>query len=94
MLHWYVQGSIQALWKTGILVWEPKLLRPNNTFQILFVQLYLNKKYVKVAINDFPMHLIILKWLGRQKCRQRRKTMRQKGVEAKEEIADNDISFI
>ena len=31
------------------------------------------------------MRLIILKWLRRQKCRQERKTMKQKEVEAKEE---------
>ena len=50
----------------------------------LFFQFYFNKKYVEVAINDFTMHLIILKWLRRQKCRQKRKTMKQKEVEAKE----------
>ena len=32
------------------------------------------------------MHLIILKWPRRQKCRQKRITVRQKEVEAKEEI--------
>ena len=32
------------------------------------------------------MHLIILKWLRRQKCRQKGKTMKQEDVEAKEEI--------
>ena len=51
----------------------------------LFFQFYFNKKYVEVAINDFTMHLIILKWLRRQKCRQKRKTKKQKEVEAKEE---------
>ena len=42
MFHWYVQGKIQAVWETGI---------PNNTFQVLFFQLYLNKKYVN-SIQD------------------------------------------
>ena len=32
------------------------------------------------------MHLIISKVLRRQKCRQKRKTMRQRDVEAKEKI--------
>ena len=51
----------------------------------IFFQFYFNKKYVEVAINDFTMHPIILKWLRRQKCRQKRKTMKQKELEAKEE---------
>ena len=34
---------------------------PKNTFQVLFFQLYFNKKYVEVAINDFTMHLNISK---------------------------------
>ena len=43
-----------------------------------------NKKYVEVAINDFKMNLIISNWLGRQKSRQKRNTMSQKGVQVKE----------
>ena len=31
------------------------------------------------------MHLIILKWLRKQKFKQKRKTMKQKEAEAKEE---------
>ena len=42
-------------------------------------------------INDFTMHLIISKWLRRQKCRQKRKTMRQEEVEAKEETAKESV---
>ena len=38
-----------------------------------------------MVISDFTMHLIILKWLRKQKCRQKRKTMKQKEAEAKEE---------
>ena len=48
-----------------------------NTFQDFFFQLYF--KYVEVAINDFTMHLIILKWLRIQKCKQKRKKTRQRG---------------
>ena len=58
---------------TGIPVGVPK-----DTLQVFFFPLYFNKKYVKVEINDYTMHLIISKWLRMQKCRQLRKTMRQK----------------
>ena len=47
---------------------------------------YFNKNVLKLAINNFTMHLIILKWLRRQKCRQKRKTMRQRDVKARQEI--------
>ena len=40
---------------------------PKDIFQVFFFQLYFNKKHVKVSINDFTMHLIILEWLGREK---------------------------
>ena len=53
--------------------------RSKSTFQVFFFQLYFNKKYVKVAINDFTMYLIISKWLRIKKCRQKRKSVRQKG---------------
>ena len=48
------------------------------------------KKDVEVVINDFTIHLIILKWLRKQICRQKRKT-RQKDVKAKEEIAYESV---
>ena len=51
----------------------PKLWRPKNTFQVFVFQLYFNKKYVEVVINDFAMHLIVLKWHRRQKCGQKKK---------------------
>ena len=52
---------------------------PNSgTQKTLFKFFHFNKKYVEVAINDFTKDLIILKWLRRQKCRQKRKTMKQK----------------
>ena len=54
---------------------------PKEQFQVLFFQLYFNKKYVEVAISDFKMVLIILKWRRKQKFRQKRKTMRQKNSE-------------
>ena len=47
------QGLIQAVWETGILICAPKLWHPKNTFQVLFFQLYFNKKYVEVAIIDY-----------------------------------------
>ena len=57
--------------------------RPNSRshkklFKFLF-QLCFNKKQVEVVVNDFTMHLIISKWLRIQKCRQKRKTMRERG---------------
>ena len=39
-------------------------------------------KIHRIASNNFTMHLIISKLLRRQKCRQRRKTIRLKDVEA------------
>ena len=64
------QKSDKALY-TGILVWAPKKI-----LSFLF-QLYFNKKFAEVTVNDFIMHLIILKWLRIQKCRQKRIAMRQ-----------------
>ena len=64
-------------------VWAAKLWHPKNTLQVFFFQLYLYKIYVEVVISDFTIHLIILKWLKRHKCRQKgKKTMRQKEVKA------------
>ena len=57
---------------------------PKKHFSSFFFQLDFNKKYLEVAINDLTLHLIISKWLRRQQCRQKRNTMRQKEVEAKE----------
>ena len=64
----------------------PKFWYQKKNFQVLFFQLHFNKKYNEVTINDFIMHLIILKWLARQKCRLKRKTKRQKDVETKDKI--------
>ena len=47
-----MQWRIQAFWKAGILVWVPKVWRPQNTFQVVFFQLYFIKQYVDAAIND------------------------------------------
>ena len=49
-----------------------------KTLSKFFFQLYFNKKYVEVAINYFKVHQITSKWLRIQKCRQKRKTMRQR----------------
>ena len=42
-------------------------LARKKTLQVFFFQLYFIKKYVDVAINDFTKHLIISKWLKKQK---------------------------
>ena len=76
--------------ETGIPVWVPKLWHPKN-FSVFFFELYFNKKYVAVAINDFTMHLITSKWPKRQKCRQMRKTVRQKKVVAKDEMVYKSV---
>ena len=55
-------------------------------FKKLFYLLNFDKKYVEVVVDDFTMNLIISKWLRIQKFRQKRKTMRQKDIEVKEEI--------
>ena len=66
-------------------------LTPENTFQIFLFQLYFNKKYVEAAINDLKMHLVISKWVRRQKCRQKRKTIRKKVVEVKEKTVYESV---
>ena len=58
---------------------RPNSNAPKNTFRVFFFQLYFNKKYFKIEINDLTMHLLISKWLRKQKSRQKRKTMRQRG---------------
>ena len=68
----------------------PKLWRPKNTFQVFVFQLYFNKKYVEVVINDFAIHLIALKWHRRQKCGQKKK-MKPKNAEAKEECVYESV---
>ena len=55
-------------------------LAPKKHLLSFFFQLYLNKKYVDVAINSFTMHLITLKWLRRQTYRQTRKKMQPKDL--------------
>ena len=44
-----------------------------------------------MATNDFTVHLIISKWLRRQKGLQKRKTVRQRDVEAKGEIVYESV---
>ena len=77
------QWHIQTILETGSL--GTQILVPQKTLSSFLSQFYFNKKYIEVEINDFKMHLIISKWLKRQKCRQKRKTMWQEEVEAKEE---------
>ena len=64
-------------------------LAPKNTFRVFFFQLYFNKKYVKVTITDFTIHLIFLKWLRIQKCKQKRETMRKRGRKARRNCQQN-----
>ena len=90
------QLCIEAIWETSIPVWGPKLWHPKKTFQVFFLHLYFNERYVEVVINDFTMHLIILKWLRIQKCRQNRKT-KDKEVEVKEETVNkcfNSFNYV
>ena len=80
------QGCSQSVWESGIPVWVLK-----NHFSIFVFSVVIQQKYVEVAINDFTMHIIISKWLRRQKCRQKRKTMKQKDFEKKEEIVYESV---
>ena len=61
-----------------------RLGRPNSggqktLFKFSSFSCISTKKYVGMAINDFIMHLNISKWFRVQKCRQKRKTMTQRG---------------
>ena len=56
-----------------------------------FFQLYFNKKNCEVAINDFTMHIITSKRLTVQDKNRKSKIVRQKDVEAKEEIAYKSV---
>ena len=60
-------------------------------FKKLFYLLNFDKNYVEVVVNDFTVNLIISKWLRIQKFRQKRKTMRQKDIEVKEEIVYESV---
>ena len=61
----------------------PPPKKKKKPFQVFFFQLYFSQKYIEVAINDFAMHQIILKWFKRQKYTLNR-SKRSKEVEAKE----------
>ena len=60
-------------------------LAPKQTFQVFFFQLYFIQKYVEVAISDFTVHPIILKWLKNTQNEDKREKQRDKRIEAKEE---------
>ena len=66
-------------------------LAHKKQFSSFLFQLYFNKKYVKVAINDFTMHLIISKWLRTQKCKRKKKTMWREEVEMKKETVYKSV---
>ena len=63
-----------------------------NIFQVFFFQLYFNKKFAEVAVNDFIMPLIILKWL-RIKNADRKEKQWDKAVVVKERTV-NETVFI
>ena len=64
---------------------------PKKHFSSFLFSVVFQQKRVDVAINDFTKHLIILKWLRRQKCRQKRKATRKKDIVAKEEIVYKSV---
>ena len=57
--------KIHSSW-FSVPVWAPKLWCPKNNFQVFFFQLYFNKKYVEIVINDLTVYLII------SKCRRQK----------------------
>ena len=60
-----------------------KLWHPKKSFQGFFFQLCFNKKYLEVVINDFTMHLSILKWLRKQKIQTEEKNNKTKKTNRK-----------
>ena len=98
------QGYPQAVTDSGCLrdhctgLGVCKLWHPKKSFQVFFFQLYFNKKYLEVVINDFTMHLSILKWLRKQKIQteEKNKTKKKKQkveVEAKEDTVNGSVSI-
>ena len=75
-------------WRTNL---GAQAMVPKKHQKKVFFQLNFNIKYVEVAINDFTIHLIISKWLRRQKYREKRKIIRQKEFAAEEEIVDKSV---
>ena len=65
-------------------IWTPKLWRPNIIFQVLFCQLYFNKKY----LTNFDIFRNVLK---DKNAGRRDETMRQKDVEGKKEIVNKSV---
>ena len=53
-----------------------------------------HKKCVEVAINDYTMHLIILKWFARKKMKTEEKTIGQKMSKWKKKFSTKAFSFI
>ena len=49
------------------------------------------KPQIVVAVVNKSQFLVILKWLRWQKCRQNKKTMRQKDFEKKDEIVYKSV---
>ena len=72
--------------------WHPNSGVHKTLFKFFF-QLYFNERYIEVVINDLTMHLIILKWLRRQKYR-REKRWDKKSLKQKEKLSTKVLSFI
>ena len=85
-----LQSLIQAVWETGIQLGVYILWLPKITFQVFFIQLYFNKKYVEVAINDFTMHLIFWNDLE-YRIADRKEKQWDKEVKAKEESINESV---
>ena len=64
-----------------------------KTLQVFFFQFDFNKNTLN-SNQHFTMRLIISKFLRKQKCRQKRKTARQKDIKVKQKISMKMLSFI
>ena len=63
-------------------------------FSSFFFQLYFNKKYIEVAVNDFTMHLINLKWRRIQKKYTEEKNNETKRSNKKNKLSMKVLPFI
>ena len=74
---------IQVVWETRIPLCARELWCPKNTLKFFIFRWY----STEVVINDFTMHLIIWKWLGRQNCWKNRKKWDKKTSEWKKNLS-------
>ena len=71
-------------WRPIYRLGSPNSSTPKTLFKFFFSCTL--TRICPITIKYFTMHLIISKLIRRQKCRQKRKTIRQKDVKRKEEI--------